>query len=224
MNQSKKIAKIAGILFLTVNFTSLLGGGLIESIIDAPNYLAIISAKATQITIGFYLELINGIAVVGLAAMLFPILKKHNEYLSRAFIVFRIIESIFCIVSSIIPILLLLLIKEVVKSGGLNDPYIQTLGNLLIAARSFMTSLLIPVFFCLGALLFYNISYQSKLIPRYISVWGIIGVVLILIVNLAKIDISIGLFLALPIILNELFLGIWLIVKGFNTSPTDSRY
>jgi len=84
-----------------------------------------------------------------------------------------------------------------------------------------VASLLIPVFLSLGGLLLYYALYQSKLLPRFISVWGFIGAALILALNLLltfnlEISTGLGLILALPIITNEIFLGIWLIVKGFN--------
>jgi hypothetical protein len=84
-----------------------------------------------------------------------------------------------------------------------------------------VVALLIPVFFSVGAVLFYSLLSRSKLIPRFVSVWGLIGVVLILAlnllstINLLEVGMSTGLIFALPMILNEIFLGIWLIVKGF---------
>ena len=215
---SKMTAKLVGILFTTAILTSLLGGGIIESILDAPNYLANLPSNSTQIIFGFYLELITGIAVVGIVVMMFPILKHHNTHLALAFIVFRTIESIFCIICAIIPFLLLALSKEATKSGNLNSDYIQSISSLLVIARSSMTNMLIPIFFSLGAFSFYYIIYQSKLIPRYISVWGGIAVIMMLLVNLLKVNSSMTLLLAFPIILNELYLGTWLFIKGFNKS------
>lgn len=215
-------AKIAGVFFITAILTSLLGGGLIESILSEPDYLAILPAKATQLNIGIYLELVTGIAVVGIVVMLFPILKQHNKHLSLVFIISRIIESIFCILCAIVPILLLSLSREAIKSENLNTPHIQTVSNLLISTRLHMTGLLIPLFFSLGAASFYYILYHTKLLPRFISVWGGIAVILVLIVNLFKPDNSMALFLALPIILNEIFLGIWLFFKGFKQSYKNS--
>ena len=98
--------------------------------------------------------------------------------------------------------------------------FFQALGALALAERASVVNLLIPVFFSLGALLFYTALYQSQLLPRFISVWGLIAVGLILTLNLVslnfKIEMSLKLLFALPIILNEIFLGIWLLVKGFN--------
>ncbi len=222
MNTNRKTAIIVGVLFLTAMVTSILGGGLLESILNAPDYLKNISTNTTPVLIGIFLELINGIAVVGIAVMLFPILKQYNESISLGYVGFRIIESVFCIVSAIIPLLLITLSQEYLKAGASDASYFQILGTLSIATRAHMAGLLIPVFFSLGALLFYYLLYQSRLIPRFISVWGLIGVALVLTLNLLEIGIITGMILALPIILNEIFLGIWLIAKGFNPSAIAS--
>jgi hypothetical protein len=222
MDSSKMTARIVGALFLTAMVTSLLGGGLLESILNAPDYLITVSANTTQVLIGMFLELINGIAVVGIGIMMFTILKQHSESIALGYVGFRIIESVFLIVAAIIPLLLMTLSQEYLNAGASDASYFQTLATLFIAARADVAGLLIPIFFSLGALLFYYLLYQSKLIPRFISVWGFIGVALILTLNLIEIDFSIGMILALPIILNEIFLGIWLIVKGFNPSAIVS--
>jgi len=220
MNTSRKIAIVVGALFLIAMVASLLGGGLVESIMTAPDYLIAVSENETQVIIGVLLELINGIAVVGIGVLMFPILKPHNENIALGYLGFRIIEAVFCCVIVIAPLSLITLSQEYLEAGVADAAYFQTVGTLSIAERASVSSLLIPIFFSLGALLFYYLLYQSKLLPRFISVWGLIGVALILTLNLLslnlEIGISIGLIFALPMILNEIFLGIWLIVKGFN--------
>jgi hypothetical protein len=227
MNTNRKTAVIVGVLFLTAMMASLLGGGFIESIISSPDYLIAVSENETQVIIGVLLELMNGIAVVGIGVLMFPILKQHNESIALGYLGIRIIESVFCCVIIISPLSLITLSQEYLKAGAPDTSYFQTVGALSIAERASVADLLIPVFFSLGALLFYYLLYQSKLFPRFISVWGLIGVALILTLNLLlTIDLevgnSIGLIFALPMISNEIFLGIWLIVKGFNPSVTAS--
>jgi hypothetical protein len=222
MNSNKKIATIAGILFLTAIVASLLGGGILESILNAPNYLNNISANKIQVIIGVSLELVNGIAVMCIAVMLFSILKQHNESLALGYVGFRIIESILCIISAITPLLLLMLSQEYLKTETSDDSYLQSLGILLKTLRSDLAEILIPLFFSLGALLFYYLLYTAKLIPRFISVWGFIGAVFVFVLIFLEADIIINLILVLPIILNEIFLGIWLILKGFNPSSITS--
>ena len=111
-------------------------------------------------------------------------------------------------------------------AGASDASYFQHLGTSLIEVRAQLVGQILAIFFGLSALLFYYLLYQLKLVPRFISVWGLIGAVLILTWNLLLIfgvSVSIGMILALPMILNEIFLGIWLIAKGFNPSAIASE-
>jgi len=98
-------------------------------------------------------------------------------------------------------------------------PYFQTNGALIHAANHW-TSVLENFPYGLGALIFNYLLYQSELIPRWISVWGVIGATLLLAMGLLRMfsDSDFVILLAIPIILNELVLAGWLIVKGFNSS------
>ena len=226
INSTRKTARIVGALFLTAMLTSILGGGLIEAVLDAPEYLMDVSANETQVIIGVLLELVNGIAVVGIAVFMFPLFKKYSEALALGYVAFRIIEAVIAVAAVVSALTLLALSQEFVKAGAGDASYFQTLGTSLLAARAFWISTMLGIFFSLGALLFYYLLYQSKLLPRFISVWGLIGVALILTWNLLEmfgISVSAGMILALPIILNEIFLGIWLIAKGFNSSAIASE-
>jgi hypothetical protein len=226
MNAYRKTAISVGALFLIAMVASLLGGGLVESILTAPDYLVAVSENETQVIIGVLLELVNAIAVVGIAALMFPILKRHNESIATGYLGLRIIEAVFCSVIVISPLSLITLSQQYFQAGAADATYYQTAGALSIAQRASVSGLLIPVFFSLGALLFYYLLYQSKLLPRFISVWGFIAAILILTLNLLalnfEISMSLGLIFALPMILNEIFLGIWLIVKGFNPAAIVS--
>ena len=201
---------------------SLTGGGLIESVLNRPDYFTHILENKIFVVTGVYLELINGAAVVGIAIILFPIIKRFNEGIAIGYISFRIIESVCCLLAAIIPLTIIAISQDYQKSIIPEISWHHTLVNSFYAVRTHIAGLLIPVFFSLGAILFYFILYQSKLLPRFISVWGMAGVILILILNLFKIVTPAGMLLALPIILNEIFLGIWLIVKGFNPSVMEA--
>ncbi|MGB3717335.1 MAG: DUF4386 domain-containing protein [Candidatus Promineifilaceae bacterium] len=225
MNTNKKTARIVGVLFLTAMVTSILGGAIIESILTAPDYLIDVSANETQVVIGVLLELINATAVVGIAVMMFPLFKKHNEALALGYVGFRIIEAVIAIGAVITPLTLIALSQEYLTAGASDASYFQTLGTSFIEVRAQLVGQMLGIFFSIGALLFYYLLYQSKFVPRFISVWGLIGAVLVLTWNLLEIlgiSLSVGMILALPIILNEIFLGIWLIAKGFNPSSIVS--
>lgn len=223
MDSGKKTARLAGTLFLTAMVASLLGGSLVDSIILAPNLASTVSENKTQLIIGLLLELVNAIAVVGIAALMFPLLKRYNESMSLGYLGFRIIEAAFCSVIVITPLALIRLSQQSLEAGAADPAYYQAAGALSIAERASVAGLLIPIFFVMGALLFYSLLYRSELLPRFISVWGFTAAISILMLNLLslnlEISIGVGMLFALPMILNEIFLGIWLIVKGFNPSP-----
>ena len=218
-----KTTRIVGALFLTAMVGSLVGGIVfVEPFLTAPDYLIAISENETRVIIGVFLELINGIAVLGIGVLMFPILKQYDEHTALGYLGLRIIEAVFCCVIVISPLSLITLSQEYVKAGASNASYYQAAGALSIAERASVAGLLIPVFLGLGALVFYRALYQFKLLPRFISIWGLVGAALILALNVLLtfgVEVgSIGMVLALPIISNEIFLGIWLIAKGFKAN------
>jgi len=132
MNTNKKIARIVGVLFLTAMVASLLGGGLVESVISAPDYLVAISENETLVIIGVLLELINGIAVLGIGVLMFSILKQHNANIARGYLGLRIVESVFCCVIVISPLSLIALSQEYL-AGALDASYFHAVHTLSIA-------------------------------------------------------------------------------------------
>jgi hypothetical protein len=213
-----KTAKIVGALFLTSNIVFLLGAVVfIEPIIGAANYLTLVSANRTPVVIGVLLELINGLAYLGIGVLMFPILKQRFESLALGYVSFRIIEFVMQSLSSLSPLSLLTLSEDFVSAGATDTSFFQILGASLLAER-YWAFQMVAITLGLGALLFYTMLYQAKLIPRLISIWGLIGAVVVLANTLLD---SFGIppgNLGLLMLLNELFLGVWLIVKGFDST------
>lgn len=220
-NNDNKTARIVGALFLIAMAASLIGAGLIEPFLTAADNLGSGTANGSLVMSGVLLELLNGIAVIGIAVMMFPIFKKFNEALALGYVAFRIIEAVIVFAAVISPLALLSLSQEYASGGAADSSYFPSVWASFVTLRTILAAQMLGIFFSLAALLFYYLIYQSKLLPRFISIWGLIAAILILAWNLLEligISISGGLFLALPIILNEIFMGIWLIVKGFNSS------
>lgn len=224
--QEKKTARIVGALFIIALVASILGGTLIDAILMGSDTMVHDSAGNTQVITGVLLELINGIAIIGIAVMLFPILKKQSEALALGYVAYRVVEAIISFAAVISPLTLLALSQEY---GTADTSGLQAIGASMMAARAQLIGPLLAIVFSIAAFILYYLLYQSVLVPRFISIWGFIGVVLMLAWNLVElfgIEVPAGMLLALPIILNELFLAIWLIVKGFNlpsTAPDSVR-
>ena len=153
--------------------------------------------------LGMFLEVISGLAVITIAVLMYPLFKPYNKKASFWYIVFRSIEGGLLIVTGILFLSHNTILLEI-HSG-------------IHAAHGYI--------FAIAALLFYYLLYQSKLIPRWLSAWGVIAAILLILVNLLEVTgiISELMILKLPIVLNELVLAIWLIVKGFNPSAIASE-
>ncbi len=228
MNSNKKTAIIVGVLYIIGTVAASISIVFTGPILDDPDYLVKVSANETQIIIGALLVLIMGLALAMVPVMMFPILKKHKA-LALGYVVFRgALETITYIVFVISLLLLIPLSQEYVKAGSPDASYFQTLSTLLLET-DFQTSPILKIVFSLGALIFYYVLYQSKLIPRWLSGWGFIGAALHLVSGLlvmfgalAEFPV-LGVLWDLPIAVQEMVMAIWLIVKGFNPSAIASK-
>ena len=226
MNTYRNNAMIAGILWIIGTVAGVISLPFL-GIVDKPDYLTKIAANENQVIIGALLLLIMAFACAGIAIWLYPVLKKQNQALALGSVGFRIIENVLGIVSAICLLSLVPLSQEYVKAGASNASYFQTLGTLLLGARGSISNIhLIP--FCIGALMYYYVFYQSKLIPRWLSGWGLLAIIMNLASALLVLFDLIGDFstaqvvLSIPIGVQEMVIAVWLIVKGFNPSAIAS--
>ncbi|KKN62788.1 hypothetical protein LCGC14_0508490 [marine sediment metagenome] len=159
----------------------------------------------TLLIIGVLLEAYCGVAVAGIGVLMFPLLKPHNEKLALGYVVFRILELVVIIIGEVITFTLL----------TYNQDYY----------------LLVALFTGIGGLMFCYLLYQSKLVPRFISVLGFVGyAMLVTALILEWLGYSIfnffnfpGVMFYLPGIAFEITLPVWLIVKGFISSMIASE-
>jgi hypothetical protein len=222
MNTNKKTARIVGVLFIIGTVAGILSVVFAGPILDDPDYLIKVSANENQILIGALLVLIMAFALAMVPVMLFPILKKHNEALALGSVVFRgALEAVTYIAIVIIWLLLIALSQEYVRAGAPDASYFQNLGTLLLEAAVWINRML-AIVFCLGALMIYYIFYQSRLVPRWLSVWGLIGAIIYLAEPLLGMFGSVLEILFVPLAVQEMVFAVWLIVKGFNPSAIAS--
>ena len=226
MNTYRKTAIIAGILFIVATAASLVSTSFTQSILDSPDYLIKIAATENQVILGVLFQFIAAATSAAIAISLYPLLRKYNEGLALGAVGFRLIEGVFYIVGALGLLSLLSLSQEYVKAGTPAVSTFQILGTLMSAVRNWANYACGVISFCLGALMYYFVFYQSKLIPRCLSVWGIIGIAMLLsmavLILFGQEPSGTTLLLAIPIALQEMALAVWLIVKGFNPSAIAS--
>jgi hypothetical protein len=220
-NQDRKITTIAGILYLLGFIAGILS---ISYTIDDPNYLTKASLDANNVTISAFFHLLMAPLYCGIAILLYPILKRYNQLLALGFAGFRFASGIFIIFGVIILLLLLSLSQEYVKSGIQNPIYFQTIGVLLQTARDLLNHVATILSVSISGLMYYILLYKTKLIPRWLSAWGLVGVIfaiaasLLFFFHIISIITTIYIVLNIPMALQEIVLALWLIIKGFNPS------
>ena len=229
MSTYKKNAIMAGVCYIlatvapisTVFFTGYLGGGVAGE--PAPDYLARLAANETYTSIGVLIEIVWTLAVVGIVATLYPVLKRHHQVSALGFYSLRFMEAIGNMAGTIILLALLALSREYVGAGAPDAPYYQVAGDVLLAARDGAFILGAGIVWSLSALLLNVALYRSKLGPRWLSVWGLVGATLSLATYAMQVfGIKPTDLLFLPIAVQEMAFAVWLIVKGFNPSALAS--
>jgi amino acid permease len=155
---------------------------------------------------------------------LYPILKKFNEGLAFGAAGFRVIEGMTSVVGALLYIVLLALSQEFVKAGAPASSYFQTADVLINTGINWFRDVAMLLAFGIGALMYYVVFYQSKLVPRWLTVWGLAGITLTIISTLLVMFHLIPPFGTIQVVLNlvilpqELVLAVWLILKGFDPS------
>ncbi len=228
MNSDRKTAMIVGVLYIIATAAGVLGVLFSGPMLEKPLDLINVAKNENQVLMAVLFNFIMAVAVAGTAIWVYPILKRHDEAIALGFVGARIVEGALFIVGIIGLLSLLTLSQEFVKAGATDAAYFQTEGTLLLGASDSAFVLGMTVF-DLGALMLYYLLYQSELIPRWLSVWGLIGVPMMLVAILfplfvfgEEINPMISI-LNLPIALQEMVFAVWLIVKGFNSSIVVSE-
>jgi len=227
MDYYRKLAIIVGVLFIIYTGLDILSF-LFLGPVTSTNYLVSVSENRGLVGTGALLLLIGGVCGSGIAISLYPVLKKFNAGLALGAVGFRISEGVLRFVAVGGYLLLITLSQQFVQAGAPDSSYFQTLGALVYAGNRW-GNLLSLLAFSIGALLYYIIFYRTKLVPRWLSGWGLIAAIL----SMASVAlVTVGLIapfstpqviLNLPILPQELVLAVWLIVKGFNPSVIASK-
>lgn len=222
-------AIVVGVLYIIGPVAGILSVAATGNILDASNSPAKISANANQVVLGALLVLTMGLALAMVPVMLYPILKKHNQSLAMGYVVFRgALETVTYLLLAISWLALVSVSQASIQAGAITVASFQELSSLLLAIGG-TSFTLTKIIFPLGALMLYTVLYQSKLIPRWISVWGLGAVVLDLAAGFAHMfglvdsEATIYTVMFLPMLVQEMVMAGWLIVKGFNSSALTSE-
>jgi len=182
MNRYRKTAIIAGVLFITATVASLLSAPFLAPM-NEPHHLVSVAANANQVTFGALLAFVAAAASASIAIALYPLLRKYQEGLALGAVGFRLIEGVFYMVEVMCLLVLVTVSQEFVKAGAANASSFQAVGVAVVAGFHGAGNVSLLAF-CLGALMYYAIFYQTRLVPRWLSGWGLVGATLCLVADL----------------------------------------
>jgi hypothetical protein len=214
MSADRKAAVWIGVLYIIGTVALVLSAVVTGAVLTGPAYLAQVAAQPNQLAVGALLVLLAGFALAMVPVVFWPVGKRYNETLAMGYVVFRgAIETILYIVGTLGWLLLIALSTE---------PDAAPLAGFVRTTVAVTWDQLIAVPFALGALMFYVLLYQSRLVPRWLSAWGLVGAALYIVAPLGSMfGLSLGFFMA-PLALQEMVMAVWLIAKGFNSPAIAS--
>jgi hypothetical protein len=207
------------VIYLAGFIVGLVGTGLIQSILGAPDHLSIVSAHSMILAIGAILWLMAAAGDATHGILLFPILKQHSERIVLGYLASRIIDAVFLAVHVLFILLQIPLGSEDLQAKVLNTSFLQALGTVSIQANLYAYNIGMIALGLAGLMLNY-LFYRTKLVPRWVAVWGLVGYA-ILVCGMVLEVMGAGLQSGVPEIpggLWEVFMGVWLIARGFNAS------
>lgn len=206
MMSDRASARTAGILFVVASAAAI-GGGLLD--LAATDGTALGELKAAPVLTGALIELVLALSVVAIAVTLYPVLRRTDEGTALGYVAVRILEAV----------LILGAVLSVVVVTSL-DPGAAGAHEVLIAAREWTYRLGTLVVFGVSAVILNGLLLRSRLVPAWLSLWGLVGGVLVVLRGVLEVyDVSmstalLGVLVA-PIGLQEMVLAGWLIVRGF---------
>ena len=202
---------------------AIVGGEVLSSIVtnkplEGVDILSLVAANSSQLTGGAFLTLMMGISLVAMTVFLYPLFRKDSEVLALGMLLFRgALEGTFYFVSTLGILTLVALGNEYVAAGA-NLAALQSMGNILYQFQDLLSPVG-TIVFLIGATCLYISFYRTRLIPRWLTVWGLVGVVpyfAYALLHFFHLDTGYGFYLQMVLAPQELVMGAWLVIKGFN--------
>ncbi len=210
MSADRKVAIWVGVLYIIGTVGMVLSAVVTNEILSGPAYLAQVAAQPNQVAVGALLLLAAGLALALVPVVFWPVGRRYNETLAMGYVVFRgALEGVIYIVGVLCWLLLIALSTQ---------PDVASVAGFVRTAETVIWDQVGVFPFVVGALMFYVLLYQSRLVPRWLSIWGLVGAALYIVAPLGSMfGLSLGFFMA-PLALQEMVMAVWLIAKGFNPS------
>ncbi|HEY3335642.1 MAG TPA: DUF4386 domain-containing protein [Candidatus Limnocylindrales bacterium] len=206
----RRAAAWIGVLYVIGTVTLALSAIVTSGVLSGADYLAQVAAQPDTVAIGALLVLVAGFALAMVPVVFWPVGRRHDETLAMGYVVFRGgLETVVYVVGALGWLVLIPLSSQ---------PDALPLARLVHTTDAVLWEQVGIVPFALGALLFSALLYRSRLVPRWLSAWGLVGAALYLTPAIGGMfGLSLGVLMA-PLALQEMVMAVWLIAKGFSAS------
>lgn len=222
-------ARLVGVLYILGTVAGVLSVVTAGTMLSGSDYLTEAAAHEDRIVLGALLVLAMGLVLALVPVLMYPILKTHDEVLALGYVVFRgALEMFTYLALTIVWLVLLSVSRAAVQAGAPGDAPFHSTGIVLQEAEDWVSALL-AIVFILGAVMFYTVLYRSRLIPRWLSGWGLLGTVpymasaLLGMFAVIEHESSTETLLFMPLAVQEMVMAIWLIVRGFNPAAVKEE-
>lgn len=226
MDKIKRKTTLAGLYIITGMTAGIFS---VAPAVDSADFLLEAAANPLQVILASLSQFIMSLTYLGFAIVLYPILKRFSSSLSIGFLSFRIITSALVIVGTLLLLAILSLSQGFVDLSQ-DSSYLVAIGNALKITRDYINHVFMILVLCMGNLLFYFLLFQTKLIPKWISEWGIAGTFLsaiasiLILFQVFEVITTEYILLNVPVAILDLILAVWLITKGFNKTVLATEY
>jgi hypothetical protein len=228
VREHRAAATTAGILFIIGTVAGILSKAVtLFPVRNADDPLAYAADHPGTVATGALLVLVMGLSLALVAVVLFPVLRRVDEVLATGYLIIRgAVETATYVIVAIAWLLLVPLADTMSAGPGTASPAGVRLGTLVIDSDG--ASVIMSLVFCLGAALFYVLLYRSRIVPRWITLWGLVGIPLYVAAYLLAMYGVVGInssavnLLSLPLAVQEMVLAVWMIARGFRPAAVSN--
>jgi len=227
MDTYRKAGIVTGTLFLVADAAGFLSI-IARPILGAPDLLARVAANEATVLSAALLVFVMAWADAGIGIAMYPVLRRHNEGVALGAAGFRILDGDFHGIAAVLLLMLVTLGGMAAVAEPAAQAQLSALGSLVLKGHALAGGVAGLLAWCVGAALYYALFFRARLVPRWLSLWGLAGIVptltaiLLVLFRVLESGSAVHTLLNLPLAAQEIVLAVWLMARGFDAATSRS--
>ena len=165
-----------GVLFILCSAASILSIVPLGATVSAPVDFAKLAGSDNAVVMTALIEFVWAATGMGIAIALYPVLRLFNPTLALGSVAGRVVENVFILLGTLSLLALLTVSQHAAASAAPSS--FQATGDALVAVREWAPGFIAGLAFVVGTFMYSYVMYRSRLVPRWLSGWGLVGAVL----------------------------------------------